>query len=175
MGCFAAAAADATTKLLHSELGNEEERKIGPRKIWVVMRLSWAIFPAAEEVRYYELSLFQMRLGKKTSVGYECHAWNVRPLCLRWKWMSLLWSIFFVQVQDHICIACVKCGITRSSKSLIHMVWKLLKMSHLNFGIFHHFLCDFKIDLSLTLFDRKLTIFGFFEWRSKRSLAFLAM
>ena len=29
-----------------------------------------------------------------------------------------------------------------SSKSLIHMVWKLLKMSHLNFGIFHHFLCD---------------------------------
>ena len=79
---------------------------------------------------------------KKTSVGYECHAWNVRPLCLRWKWMSLLWSIFFVQVQDHICIACVKCGITRSSKSLIHMVWKLLKMSHLNFGIFHHFLCD---------------------------------
>ena len=71
---------------------------------------------------------------KKTSVGYECHAWNVRPLCLRWKWMSLLWSIFFViQVQDHICI--VWCGIT---------VWKsLFKKSHYNVPWNETFLDDF--------------------------------
>ena len=131
------------------------ERKIGPRKIWVVMRLSWAIFPAAEEVRYYELSLFQMRLGKKTSVGYECHAWNVRPLCLRWKWMSLLWSIFFVQVQDHICIACVKCGITRSSQKVSFTWFENYSKCLIWILAFSTIFCVIKIDLSLTLFDRK--------------------
>ena len=33
----------------------------------------------------------------------------------------------------------------------MHIVWKLLKMSHLNIGTFHYFL--------VTLFDRKLQVF----------------
>ena len=39
-----------------------------------------------------------------------------------------------------------------------HIVWKLLKMSHLNFWIFHQFF-PIKTDLSGSLFDRKLQVF----------------
>ena len=41
-----------------------------------------------------------------------------------------------------------------------HIVWKLLKMSHLNFGVFHQFLsCFKKLTCLVALFDRKLQIF----------------
>ena len=99
--------------------------------------------------------LIPNEVRKKTSVGYECHAWNVRPLCLRWKWMSLLWSIFFVQVQDHICIACVKCGITRSSQKVSFTWFENYSKCLIWILAFSTIFCVIKIDLSLTLFDRK--------------------
>ena len=49
---------------------------------------------------------------------------------------------------------------------IYHIVWKLLKMSHLNFGIFQPIFVLLKLTCLVTLFDRKLqewTIFGIFN------------
>ena len=39
---------------------------------------------------------------------------------------------------------------------IVHIVWKLLKMSHLNFGIFHQFFVLLKLTCLVALFDRNL-------------------
>ena len=45
------------------------------------------------------------------------------------------------------------------SVSKLHIVWKLLKMPHLNFGSFHHYFVLLKLTCLVTLFDRKLQLF----------------
>ena len=156
MGCSAAAAADATTKLLHSELGNEEERKIGPRKIWVVMRLSWAIFPAAEEVRYYELSLFQMRLGKKNKrrIWVPCMKCQT-PLPQMKMDVSPLVNLFCSSSRPYLYCMCKMRNYSLLKKSHSHglKITQNVSFELFNLAFFKN-LSQLKVTYLVTLFDR---------------------